>query len=190
MRQPITVLDDHSRAVRARFLAALEQGKTTEEATRIANFVVPSRDPVELPPLPADLTAQDARAGGEDLDAADDAADQVETSSDEAPAAEQSHDTADEATTAEAADEATTEEANGGEDQASADAQETPAAESRAASLANLDRDGDGNPGGSLPADQQGDEIKALRAEAEAKGVSYDGRWGAARLRKEIEAAS
>lgn len=139
MRHPITVPDDHARAVRARFLEALERGKTTEEATRIANFAAPNRDPVELPPMPADLTVQEAPTG---------------------------------------------------DDQPAAETEEAPTAAGPSASLANLDRDGDGAPGGSLPADQQGDEIRALRAEAEAKGLNYDGRWGAARLRKEIEAAS
>lgn len=34
------------------------------------------------------------------------------------------------------------------------------------------------------------DELEALRAEAEALGVTVDGRWGEARLREEIAAAS
>lgn len=33
------------------------------------------------------------------------------------------------------------------------------------------------------------DELAALRAEAEAAGVKIDGRWGADRLRSEIESA-
>ena len=33
------------------------------------------------------------------------------------------------------------------------------------------------------------DDLDALRAEAEAAGVKVDGRWGADRLREEIEAA-
>lgn len=138
MRQPITVMDDHDRAVRDRFLAALARGKTTEEATRIANAGLAAREPVEIPPPPPEVV----------LD--------VQSAPEPEVVAE------------------TTEEASAAPENAS---------------LANLDRDGDGDPGGSLPADQQGDEIQALRAEAEGKGVSVDKRWGAARLRKEIEAA-
>lgn len=53
-----------------------------------------------------------------------------------------------------------------------------------------LDRDGDGQPGGSLPADQRGDDVEALRAEYEALiGSAPDKRWGAPRLKKEIEKA-
>jgi|GEM_PF-1344755 len=57
-------------------------------------------------------------------------------------------------------------------------------------SLANLDGDGDGLPGGSLPTAERGAELAALQAEAEAKGVSFDRRWGVVRLRKEIDAAA
>ncbi|MFN4296791.1 MAG: hypothetical protein ACK4FB_08105 [Brevundimonas sp.] len=137
MRQPITVLDDHDRAVRARFFAALERGMSPEEASEIANSGLVEREPVELAPPPAEIVQ--------------------EVVADPEPAAPEP-------------EPATVEGAN----------------EANDASLANLDRDGDGDPGGSLPADQQGDEIEALRAEAEAKGIAVDKRWGAPRLRKEI----
>jgi hypothetical protein len=51
-----------------------------------------------------------------------------------------------------------------------------------------LDRDGNGFPGGSLPASERG--LDDLKAEAEALGVKVDRRWGETRLRAEIEDAS
>lgn len=53
-----------------------------------------------------------------------------------------------------------------------------------------LDRDGDGKPGGSLPADKRGNIEEELREAIRAKGGKPDGRWGEARLRKELEALS
>lgn len=38
----------------------------------------------------------------------------------------------------------------------------------------------------SKPADKSGDDLEALRAEAEKVGVAVDKRWGADRLRQEI----
>jgi len=53
-----------------------------------------------------------------------------------------------------------------------------------------LDHDGDGNPGGSLPADKRGDDVASLRAEYEAlTGKAPDRRWGESRLKKEIKKA-
>ncbi len=53
-----------------------------------------------------------------------------------------------------------------------------------------LDHDGDGSPGGSLPADQRGDDVSALRAEYEAlTGSTPDKRWGVPRLKSEIAKA-
>lgn len=53
-----------------------------------------------------------------------------------------------------------------------------------------LDHDGNGTPGGSLPADQRGDDVEALRSEYEALlGSAPDKRWGAPRLKREIEKA-
>jgi hypothetical protein len=54
--------------------------------------------------------------------------------------------------------------------------------------LSQLDHDGDGNPGGSLPASERGlddlwDEYR------EVTGEEPDKRWGATRLRAEIDAA-
>lgn len=48
----------------------------------------------------------------------------------------------------------------------------------------SFDHDGDGKPGGSLPAAERG--LDDLQAEAEALGVKVDKRWGEARLRDEI----
>lgn len=49
-----------------------------------------------------------------------------------------------------------------------------------------LDHDGDGKKGG---ANEPSESILALRAELDAMEVSYDGRWGEARLRKVRDAA-
>jgi hypothetical protein len=56
-----------------------------------------------------------------------------------------------------------------------------------AALVAAFDYDGDGSPGGSLPASQRG--LDELKAEAHALGVKVDRRWGERRLRAEIDAA-
>ncbi len=50
--------------------------------------------------------------------------------------------------------------------------------------------DGGGNSGGSLPVDKRGDIEEELREAIRAKGGKPDGRWGEARLRKELEALS
>lgn len=47
-----------------------------------------------------------------------------------------------------------------------------------------LDHDGDGAPGGSLPAEDRG--LDDLRVRAETLGVKVDRRWGEDRLRAEI----
>ena len=51
-----------------------------------------------------------------------------------------------------------------------------------------FDRNGDGRPGGSLPAAQRG--LDDLKAEAEALGITIDRRWGEKRLLAEIAKAS
>jgi hypothetical protein len=43
-----------------------------------------------------------------------------------------------------------------------------------------FDHDGDGHPGGSLPADQRG--LEDLRAQAAALGITVDRRWGERKL--------
>jgi hypothetical protein len=50
-----------------------------------------------------------------------------------------------------------------------------------------LDHDGDGRPGGSLPAKNRG--LDELKVEAQSLGVKVDKRWGEARLLAEIEKA-
>lgn len=52
---------------------------------------------------------------------------------------------------------------------------------------AAFDHDGDGNPGGSLPAESRG--LDALYADAEALGIKIDRRWGRERLQAEIDKA-
>jgi len=52
-----------------------------------------------------------------------------------------------------------------------------------------LDHDGDGAPGGSLPAAERGEDIDKLRAAAEALNIAIDRRWGAKRLQAEIDKA-
>jgi len=47
-----------------------------------------------------------------------------------------------------------------------------------------FDHNGDGRPGGSLPAEKRG--LSALKEEAKAKGVKIDRRWGAKRILAEI----
>lgn len=51
-----------------------------------------------------------------------------------------------------------------------------------------LDHDGDGEKGGSLPAEKR--DVAGLQAEAEALGVAVDKRWGEKRLLAEIKKAS
>ena len=52
-----------------------------------------------------------------------------------------------------------------------------------------LDRDADGQIGGSKPADDRGDDLDALRSSYKEKtGEDADKRWGAARLLREIGA--
>ena len=50
-----------------------------------------------------------------------------------------------------------------------------------------LDQDGDGEPGGSLPAAERG--LDDLRQRATGLGVKVDNRWGEKRLQDEISAA-
>lgn len=50
-----------------------------------------------------------------------------------------------------------------------------------------LDHDKDGEPGGSLPADERG--LDDLRDQAESVGIKVDKRWGEPRLKAEIEKA-
>jgi len=50
-----------------------------------------------------------------------------------------------------------------------------------------FDRNGDGRPGGSLPAALRG--LDDLRDEAKSLGVDVDNRWGERRLREEIAKA-
>lgn len=52
-----------------------------------------------------------------------------------------------------------------------------------------LDHDGDGEPGGSLPAEDRGEDLAKLRARAEELDVKVDMRWGANRLNSEINKA-
>ena len=52
-----------------------------------------------------------------------------------------------------------------------------------------LDHDHKDGPGGSLPAEERGDVLAALRAEAEALGLKVDRRWGEAKLRAAIAGA-
>jgi hypothetical protein len=110
MREPVPVITDHDRGVRAMYMAALEAGVEAVRASRLANRGIKNRAPVDIPPIPTDLK------------------------------------------------------------------------------FSPLDLDRNGQPGGSLPADQRGGDIAALRAKAEGLGVTVDKRWGAPRLRKEIEA--
>jgi hypothetical protein len=53
--------------------------------------------------------------------------------------------------------------------------------------FAKFDRNGDGVPGGSLPASERG--LDELKSEAESLGITIDRRWGEKRLRAEIAAA-
>ena len=54
-----------------------------------------------------------------------------------------------------------------------------------------FDHDGDGSPGGSLPASERGDEIEAVRVEYEKlTGRAPDKRWGVPRLQKELNRAT
>lgn len=48
-----------------------------------------------------------------------------------------------------------------------------------------LDHDRDGRPGGSLPAGERG--LEDLRAQAAARGIKVDRRWGERRLRAELD---
>lgn len=153
LRSPV-VLDDHARTVRARFMAALEAGKSVDEATRVANCGHLDRELVKLPPPPPEVIAE------------------VEPEN-----AAKVEEQAEEGAQADAA-EATQTEPGAAAQAAGLDA-----------SLANLDRDGDGAPGGSMKAKDRGDDLAALRDAARAKGVTVDMRWGAARLKKEIDAA-
>lgn len=59
----------------------------------------------------------------------------------------------------------------------------------QSAAINPLDHDGDGSPGGSLPAAERGEDIDKLRADAEALGIAIDRRWGARRLQAEIDKA-
>lgn len=52
-----------------------------------------------------------------------------------------------------------------------------------------LDHDGDGAPGGSLPAAERSEDLDKLRADAEALNIAVDRRWGAKRLQAEIDKA-
>jgi hypothetical protein len=52
-----------------------------------------------------------------------------------------------------------------------------------------LDHDGDGEPGGSQPAADRGEDIAKLRADATELGVKIDMRWGAKRLQAAIDEA-
>ena len=51
-----------------------------------------------------------------------------------------------------------------------------------------FDKDGDGEFGGSLPADKRG--LDDLRAEAESLGIAVDKRWGEKRLMEAINGAN
>lgn len=55
--------------------------------------------------------------------------------------------------------------------------------------LSQLDHDGDGEPGGSLPAEERGEDIEKLRADLNDLGVKPDMRWGPKRLQSEIDKA-
>ena len=121
--------------IRNRFLAALADGKSTEEATRYANDPRPMRVIGKVPPPPAELFS-------------------------------------------------TTPVSDTDQSDLSQGAGLSPA------QVAALDHDGDGEPGGSRPAMDRGDEQSRLRAEAEALGIKPDMRWGPARLKAAIKAAS
>ena len=61
-----------------------------------------------------------------------------------------------------------------------------PTAEADGATeLHPLDHDRDGRPGGSLPAGERG--LEDLRAQAAARGIKVDRRWGERRLRAELD---